>query len=267
MEKKISAFGYMRCSGQGQVSGDTWARQSKAIKSYAAAHGFRLVKLFREEAVSGTLEHMDRPAWRNMMSALFRNGTKTIIVEHLDRLTRNLVIQETTVAMLQREGFTLISTKQPDLMAIEPDRVAMRQMQGVFAQLEKSNLVIKLRVARDRKSTHGKRCEGRKPFGTRPDEQKVLARMKALASDGLDHNQIADRLNAEHKPTRTGKLWSGVVVKRIIERNPPNTVEQDVVKALQSLGASRKDAEAAVARVRRDGDTFDSLFRRASAAR
>jgi hypothetical protein len=192
---------------------------------------------------------------------------KTIIVEHLDRLTRDLIIQETTIASLQRDGFTLISTKQQDLMNTDPDRIAMRQMQGVFVQLEKSKLVIKLRVARDRKSAHGKRCEGRKPFGTRPDEQKVLARIKALAGDGLDHNRIADRLNAEHKATRSGKPWSGVVVKRIIERNPPNTVDEDVISGLVNQGMKKALAVEIISRVRRDGDTFDSLFRRASAQR
>src|ERR1700687_2224279 len=99
--KKIGAFGYIRVSGQGQVDGDGFTRQAKAIREYAAANGIRLVKIFKEEGVSGTIENMDRPAWRDMMAALFRNGVKAIIVESLDRLTRDLIIQETTIASLQ----------------------------------------------------------------------------------------------------------------------------------------------------------------------
>jgi DNA invertase Pin-like site-specific DNA recombinase len=40
-------------------------------------------------------------------------------------------------------------------------RVAMRQIVGVFSQLEKTRLVKKLKAARDRKRAHGK-VEGRK---------------------------------------------------------------------------------------------------------
>jgi DNA invertase Pin-like site-specific DNA recombinase len=40
-------------------------------------------------------------------------------------------------------------------------RVAMRQIAGVFSQLEKTRLVKKLKAARDRKRVHGK-VEGRR---------------------------------------------------------------------------------------------------------
>jgi hypothetical protein len=84
--------------------------------------------------------------WSEMMTALHSNGVRTIIIEKLDRLARDLMIQEATIADLQRDGFTLVSVQEPDLMASDPSRIAFRQMMGVFAQYDKSQIVLKLRV-------------------------------------------------------------------------------------------------------------------------
>jgi DNA invertase Pin-like site-specific DNA recombinase len=40
-----NAKAYLRVSGRGQVKGDGFTRQLKAIKQYAAAHGIKLVKV------------------------------------------------------------------------------------------------------------------------------------------------------------------------------------------------------------------------------
>ena len=49
-------------------------------------------------------------------------------------------------------------------------------------------------------------CEGRKPYGHRPGEAKVIARIKQLPDDSLVLEKIADQLNAEAIPARAGKL-------------------------------------------------------------
>jgi hypothetical protein len=82
------AFGYLRVSGDSQIDGDGFPRQLAAIKAYAKQHDVRIVKVFREEGVTGTKETMDRPAWVEMMTALHANGVKSIIIERLDRLAR-----------------------------------------------------------------------------------------------------------------------------------------------------------------------------------
>ena len=159
---------------------------------------------------------MDRPAWSALMTALHSNGVRTVIVERLDRLARDLMVQETTIADLQRHGFTLVSVQEPDLMASDPARIAFRQMMGIFAQYDKSQIVLKLRGARMRKRAAEGRCEGRKPFGHYDGEQAAIERMKALRAEGTGFDRIAAQLNAEGIPTRTGKPWHGVVVNRIL---------------------------------------------------
>jgi DNA invertase Pin-like site-specific DNA recombinase len=205
-------------SGKGQVEGDGFFRQRVAIKKYAAAHGIKLVRWFEEQGVSGTIESMDRPAWRELMAALHSNGVRTIVVEKLDRLARDLMIQESAIADLRRHGFELVSAQEPDLMANDPTRVLMRQMLGAFAQYEKDQIVSKLRGARMRKRAKEGRCEGRKPYGFYDGETAVIDRMKALRCEGLGFDRIAARMNAEGLETRTRGRWHGLMVNRILSR-------------------------------------------------
>src|SRR5579863_5661732 len=141
MEK---AFAYLRVSGDSQLDGDGFPRQIGAIKAYAKAHGLKLARVFREEGVSGTIESMNRPAWSELMATLHSNGVRIVIVEKLDRLARSLLVQETVIADLQKNGFQLVSAAEPDLMSLDPSRIAFRQMMGVFAEYDKSQIVAKL---------------------------------------------------------------------------------------------------------------------------
>ena len=210
------AFAYLRVSGKGQVKGDGFPRQSQAIKAYAATHDLKIVQVFREEGVTGTKESMDRPAWAAMITAILENGVRTIVIEKLDRLARDLMVQEATIADLEKNGITLVSVAEPDLMASDPTRILMRQLMGAVAQYDKSQIVLKLRAARIRKRATAGRCEGRKPFGRDEAEKAVLTRMQDLRSEGMGFDRIAERLNTDKVPTRTGRPWHGVVVNRIL---------------------------------------------------
>ncbi|MGD0948695.1 MAG: hypothetical protein ABSA52_14875 [Candidatus Binatia bacterium] len=60
-------------------------------------------------------------------------------------------------------------------------RVLIRQVLGAVAQFEKSVIVAKLKAARIRKRRETGRCEGRKPFGTKPREAETLALIRKLS--------------------------------------------------------------------------------------
>jgi len=210
------AHAYLRVSGKGQVGGDGFTRQLKAIREYAAAHDIRIVNVYREEGVSGTKESADRPAWTELMTTLHANSVRVVIIEKLDRLARDLMVQETIIADLKKHGFELISVAEPDLMANDPTRILVRQMMGAVAQYEKSQIVLKLRGARLRKRAKEGRCEGRKPYGFYEGEAAAVERMKALRVEGLGFDRIAARLNEDGVLSRTGKPWHGVVINRIL---------------------------------------------------
>lgn len=214
----MKAFAYLRVSSQGQLAGDGFDRQRKAISEYAAAAGVTIVDWFEERGVSGTTESADRPAWSEMMMRLLSNGTKAVIVERLDRLARDLMVQELTIANLRRDGFELVSVAEPDLMANDPGRVFMRQVMGAVAQLDKSNLVAKLAGARARKAARGEKAVGSYPFGHYPGEAETVQLMKELRAEGLGFDRIAAELNKRGAQTRRGSKWGGNTCNVILSR-------------------------------------------------
>jgi DNA invertase Pin-like site-specific DNA recombinase len=212
------AFGYLRVSGKGQIEGDGFTRQHEAIKTYAKAHDIRIVKVFREEGVSGTKESADRPAWTDLMAALHADGVRTVLIEKLDRLARDLMVQETIIADLRKHGFDLLSVAEPDLMANDPTRILVRQMMGAVAQYEKSQIVAKLRGARQRKRAKEGRCEGAKPYGTLPGEAETLDRIQRMRSVGQTFQAIANALNTAGVAPRRSEQWHPFAIARILQR-------------------------------------------------
>ena len=219
----MNAVAYMRCSGMGQISGDTWDRQRETISKFAAAHDYVLEHEYTEEGVSGKTEADDRPAFQQMISDLLGNGCRTVIVEGLDRLAREYRIQEQLITYIASKGIALISANTGEditaAMMGDPMRRAMVQMQGVFAELDKNMLVKKLRSARERKKERSGRCEGQKPFGTLPGEDVVLRDILLYYREFCyNAEDIAALLNEANVSTRSGGKWHAAVIRRILKR-------------------------------------------------
>jgi DNA invertase Pin-like site-specific DNA recombinase len=214
---QIEAFGYLRVSGKGQLNGDGFPRQRAAIEAYARANGFVIVKWFEERGVTGAETWENRPAWSEMVQNL--NGVRTIIIEKLDRLARELFIQEYILRDLKGRGVALVSATEQDIIDTDPARVLFRQMMGAIAQYEKSMIVLKLRAARKRVKAAMGKCEGPKPYGTFPGELDRLARMREMRAAGMAYDRIAETFNTEGVPTRrTGAKWYGMTVQKLLKR-------------------------------------------------
>jgi DNA invertase Pin-like site-specific DNA recombinase len=212
-----NSFAYCRTSSLTNSEGDTFVRQMKAIKRYAASNDIEIVRGF-EEVISGTKEWENRPAWVEMMESL--NGVRTIVIEGLDRLARDLMVQEHIIEDLKRREITLISVREPDLGGSDPTRILIRQILGCISSYERAMIVAKLRGARERKrvSNGTGKCEGRKAFGDRPGELSTIDAMRKYRSEGSSYALIAEYLNVSKVPTRTGKPWYASVVRDVLQR-------------------------------------------------
>jgi len=221
------AFSYLRVSGKGQITGDGFPRQREAIRRYAKARGIDIVDEFRDEGVSGTKDLDDRDGLGDLMARIRSNGVRVVLVERADRLARDLMVSEVLLAEFRKLNVTVIAADSgTDLTAgdDDPTRVLIRQVLGAVAQFEKSVIVAKLRAARIRKRKANGRCEGRKPYGTRPGEAEVLALIKKLrrkprGGERLSYDSIAARLNDMGIPSRSGGRWLGPTVCGICKRS------------------------------------------------
>lgn len=226
-QKDFAVVGYLRVSGRGQLEGHGFDRQEETIGSWSRHAGATVTRCYREEGISGAKDETHRPAFAEMVSDLLSNGCRAIVVESLDRFARDLGVQMQLLAYLKAKGLRLISASTGDdvtaSMEDDPMRKAMVQVQGVFSELDKNLTVRKLRKARIAKRVANGRCEGQKPFGFYPAEAIVLERIKELhrkphGRDRRSLQNMADMLNAEKMPTRTGALWSKQVLHRIVNR-------------------------------------------------
>ena len=225
MKAKTPAVSYLRVSGRGQVDGDGFDRQRDAIRRFAKAFGFELVDEFRDEGVSGSRELDDRPGLAALLDRIESNGVSAVLVERADRLARDLMVSEIILNQLSRSGARVLTADGIDLTNADhdPTRTLIRQVLAAVAQFDKTVLVLKLRAARDRIRRRQGRCEGRKPFGTRPGEAATLARVRELRrkpkkGERLSYAAIAARLNTEGHRTRTGKPWAPGTLHAILTR-------------------------------------------------
>jgi len=223
------AVAYMRCSGLGQADGDTWDRQRASITKYANHRGLTVADTdwFQDVGVSGTKDMGDRPGLAALLDRVESNGVRVVLVENASRLARDLLVSEVILAQLRDAGCTVIDCDSGTDLVTEsdddPTRRLIRQVLGAVAEFDRRVTVLKLRAARQRIRKRGDRCEGRKPYGSRPGEAAVIARIRELhrkphGRDRMSYQEIADTLNREERPTRTGKPWTKQVVFQIVQR-------------------------------------------------
>ena len=85
--------------------------------------------------------------------------------------------QELGLGILIKLGMKVLTANGDDLTVTDDHmKVAMRQIAGTFAQLEKARLVAKLKAARDRKKAETGKCGGRKSYAEGQPEAVALAR-------------------------------------------------------------------------------------------
>lgn len=218
----MKVLGYLRVSGQSQLDGDGFPRQRAAIEVYCAAHDMELVEVFEERGVSGTMDLDQRPALQSLYVRLEETGITHIIVEKLDRVARDLLVQETIMGDLKRKGIELISTAEPDLCGNDPSRVLIRQIFGALAQWDRAMINMRMNSARKRIRDAGGKAEGVYPYGEdpkRPEEAPVLAEMRVQRLAGKTNKQVAEYLNFHGVKARQGGRWSMPTVAKILRRH------------------------------------------------
>ena len=145
------------------------------------------------------------------------NGVRTVIVENADRFARKMLTAELGILLLVSRGVTLMTATGENLTDTDDEmRVAFRQMAMTFAQLEKTRLVKKLRVARDRASQKaGRRVEGQK--GHTRGKPELVALAKELSREGRTLLATAAVLAERGYVTAKGTPFSATQVKRLVE--------------------------------------------------
>jgi site-specific DNA recombinase len=223
--------GYVRVSTLDQVEyGRGLEIQKEAISEYCKKNGLTLDKFYEEHGVSGGLDK--RPALAELQSDVSSGLIDTVIITRLDRLARNLLVQESILGDFQEKGASVISIDEPDILSIDPSRILLRQMKGAINQYEKAMIVIRMTSGRTKKAKDGgyaggapslgyitKRETGKSPsyLSINSEEASTVELIYDLRNQGKTLKEIADYLNENNYRTKRNRTWYGSTVKYILE--------------------------------------------------
>ncbi len=224
--------GYLRVSTDEQVKGSGLEVQEKAIRSHARANGMRLVGVFSDEGESGSngLEH--RSGLAEALAAIEDRKASALVVYRLDRLARDLILQEGLIGRLRETGARVVSATEPDIDGgeAEPTRDMVRQILGVIAQYERAVIRGRMLAGKAAKVAKGGYGGGRPPYGKQsvkgelvddPDQKEIVDLVVKLRRKGGSYREIGAELTKRGFVPKAGGSWQPNTIRRIVMRADP----------------------------------------------
>lgn len=225
---------YIRTSTSKQLDAYGPDSQYADIRKWAKAAGHRIVDK-KIDDISGTTDMTDRPGLLDALQMIRKPPQADgIVVANLTRLARELHVQEAILATVWAEEKHVFAADQGEILKNDPDdpmRTAMRQMQGVFAQLDRAMITKRLRDGRKMKALAGKHSVGQYQFGLTgigegrerdagpcEDEQQAVTRIVELRAQGLSYRAVGERLDGEGLTPRRAARWSAMSVRSVAQR-------------------------------------------------
>ncbi len=222
---------YLRVSTERQVHAFGLKAQRREIREWAKANGHRVVDWFADEGISGSNGIDTRVGLYDAISEVQSGRASGVVFTSLDRLARQMTEQEGILAEIWKSSGVVFSTGDGgEVLEDDPDdpmRTAIRQMRGVFAQLERG--LIRQRMAKGRREKaaqggyiggaprFGHRADGKGGLAVDEDEREAVERIVQLRTQGASLRSIVATLADEGiDPKRGG--WHPTSIARVLER-------------------------------------------------
>jgi site-specific DNA recombinase len=226
----MKAAAYLRVSTEGQSGEDKFGlpAQKEAILNYARAREIEIVDFFEDDGISGgTLE---RPGLQHLLKVSGLKKFDMVLVAKMDRIARDLFYALFIEKELLINGVEIVSVSEP-VSGRDPMNTAFRQMMGVFAELEKSMIAMRMTGGRNQKARGGGYAGGAAAIGYRAQRGKKVLELDGQKAPTVKRvfelrqkypawalRQLAEKLNQEGHTTAQGKPFGPMQVKRILDR-------------------------------------------------
>lgn len=232
----MRVVGYVRVSSRNeQHQKDSDPEQERTIRAWCKANGHRLVAVYRDVGVSGANGLDQREGLPDAEAAIQAGDADGLVVRELDRLHRDMLIQEQVLADLWRirpevEVFSTKPGEQQNLQRddpSDPSRRMIRQILGAVAEYVRAQTVARLRAGKRRKREAGGYIGGQPAFGRvavdkalvdDDAERATIRRLLELERGGLSLRQMAAVLEAENRTAKRGGRWHPQTVRRVLDR-------------------------------------------------
>lgn len=155
---------YARVSTEEQAqSGTSLRNQIDSLRADLRSEEKPPPLLFVDDGYSGATPN--RPGLMELESVIAEGQISEVRVTALDRLSRDLVLQETLLNRWARQGVAFTSQREPDLGESDPTRVLIRQVLGAISQYERAVIAGRMLAGRIARARQGYWPSGKAPFG------------------------------------------------------------------------------------------------------
>lgn len=239
MKKSGCCYGYVRVSTAIQAQeGSSIDEQERKIKAWAEMNNKKLVKIFKDEGVSGTFM-FERPGFKSLMSLIDKGDV--LVANDLSRVTRNASDIAKLLEEFKSKEIAIVFIKDGFDTSSMMGNV-MAQMASIMKEMEAKQAAERTKDTLAEMKTQGRNIS-RPPYGWKKssyakgsglvehkEQQIIITAMRKMREDGMNYTQIANKLTSDGVPSpgNGSKGWYANGVKRIIERETVNCKGREV---------------------------------------
>jgi len=221
---------YARVSTIEQVAnGVSLAAQEERLLAYCKLMDLEVVKIIREEGVSGSKALATRPGGGELINLVNKKQVSHVVSLKLDRLFRDAENALHETRSWDKAGIALHLVDMGGTAMNTGSAVGrmMLTMMSAFAELERNLISERTEQALQHKKDH-RQAYAPTPYGFDREsdsliendaEQSTVKLIQALKADGWSLRKIATRLNDETVPTKQGGQWYASTVKYILDNS------------------------------------------------
>tara|TARA_A100001515_G_C4545782_1_gene201748 strand:- start:92 stop:787 length:696 start_codon:yes stop_codon:yes gene_type:complete len=202
--------------------------QIAEMTAFCEREGYEILKVFVDDAVSGSIHPQHRPALRGAMVCAEATGA-TIIVSKLDRISRSVE----HVAQMINQGVPFIVCSHPTADAF------MLQLLSCFAEQERAQISQRVKAMWAAKRARGEKMGNPESLDGEKAREANIARGRQSAmllgyeiteaknylvfrnggsEKGITYPKIADEMNRRGITTPRGGKWTDQTVRKMLKR-------------------------------------------------
>jgi DNA invertase Pin-like site-specific DNA recombinase len=194
---------------------DSLEAQRDYCRDYAGSLGAEIVAEHEDDGISGTKGSDARDGLSAALATLEDGCADVLIVHRLDRLARELHLQEAILARAWDAGGQVHETVSGEVLQDDPSdpmRTFARQVCGAARQLERGMIVARMQGGRRRARAAGRHIGGTRPYGYTvaedgtleplEEEQRVIRRVRELRAAGAGIREIGREIGLHPEAVR-----------------------------------------------------------------